>query len=130
MATINKINVNSIEYDLNADTVDGKHASEFATAAQGTKADNALVAKRDAVPKTSTLTELDAMRIQIQNIKQQYLKILTAPVDPKVDVVTVNRTSLCLATKLKTEEDIDSYVESLKEKLKDMLDGHDILHII
>lgn len=95
-----------------------------------TKADNALVAKRDAVPKTSTLTELDAMRIQIQNIKQQYLKILTAPVDPKVDVVTVNRTSLCFATKLKTEEDIDSYVESLKEKLKDMLDGHDILHII
>lgn len=42
MATINKINVNSIEYDLNADTVDGKHASEFATSAQGTKADNAL----------------------------------------------------------------------------------------
>lgn len=28
----------------NADTVDGKHASEFATAAQGTKADNALPA--------------------------------------------------------------------------------------
>ena len=42
MATINKINVNSIEYDLNADTVDGKHASDFATSAQGTKADNAL----------------------------------------------------------------------------------------
>lgn len=42
MATINKINVNSIEYDLNADTVDGKHASNFATSAQGTKADNAL----------------------------------------------------------------------------------------
>lgn len=42
MATINKINVNSIEYDLNADTVDNKHASDFATAAQGTKADNAL----------------------------------------------------------------------------------------
>ena len=42
MATINKINVNSIEYDLNADTVDNKHASDFATSAQGTKADNAL----------------------------------------------------------------------------------------
>lgn len=42
MATINKINVNSIEYDLNADTVDGKHASEFATSAQGTTADKAL----------------------------------------------------------------------------------------
>ena len=26
----------------NADTVDGKHASDFATAAQGTKADNAM----------------------------------------------------------------------------------------
>lgn len=42
MATINKINVNSTEYDLNADTVDGKHASDFATSAQGTKADKAL----------------------------------------------------------------------------------------
>lgn len=42
MATINKINVNSIVYDLNADTVDNKHASDFATSAQGTKADNAL----------------------------------------------------------------------------------------
>ena len=70
------------------------------------------------------------MRIQIQNIKQQYLKTLTAPVDPKVDVVTANRTSLCYATKLKNEQEIDAYVEALKDKLMGMLDGHDVLHII
>ena len=94
------------------------------------KADAALVAKRDAVPTTDNLTALDAMRIQIQNIKQQYLKILTAPVDPKVDVVTANRTSLCFATKLKNEEEVDAYVEALKDKLMGMLEGHDMLHII
>ncbi|SEG33478.1 hypothetical protein SAMN04487934_11616 [Eubacterium ruminantium] len=94
------------------------------------KADSALVQKREAIQTTDNLTALDAMRIQIQNIKQQYLKTLTAPVDPKVDVVTANRTSLCYATKLKNEQEIDAYVEALKDKLMGMLDGHDVLHII
>lgn len=35
-----------------------------------------------------------------------------------------------LATRCKTEEEVDSYVESLREKLMDRLDGHDVLHII
>ena len=57
------------------------------------RADNALAAKRDSVPHTNELTALDAMRIQIQNIKQQYLKQLAVPPDPKVDMVTVNRSA-------------------------------------
>ena len=95
-----------------------------------TRADNALAAKRDSVPRTDDLTALDAMRIQIQNIKQQYLKLLIVPADPKIDVVTVNRGSLCYSTKLKNEADIDLYVEALKDKLTGMLEGHDVLQII
>lgn len=95
-----------------------------------TRADNALAAKRDAVSHTNELTTLDAMRIQIQNIKQQYLKLLIVPADPKIDVVTVNRSSLCYSAKIKSEEDVDLYVEALKEKLMGMLDGHDVLQIL
>ena len=50
--------------------------------------------------------------------------------DPKVDVVTVNRGSLCYSAKIKSEEDVDLYVEALKEKLMGMLDGHDVLQIL
>ena len=70
------------------------------------------------------------MRIQIQNIKQQYLKQLAVPPDPKVDMVTVNRSSLCYSARIKSEEDVDLYVEALKEKLMGMLDGHDVLQIL
>ena len=104
------------------------------------KADNALAAKRDAVPGTGTLTELDAMRIQIQNIQQTYLRALIVVEPPKPHgggakvpqkkVATANRTSLCYATRLQSEDDIDAYVEDLRKKLKDMLEGNDILHII
>ena len=64
------------------------------------------------------------------NIRQQYIKALVVPVVPNVDTVTANRGSICYTIKLESEADIDQYVADIKEKLMDMLKGHDVLHII
>lgn len=94
------------------------------------KADNALSAKRDAAKVCETITALDAMKIQIANIRQQYLKALVVVETPNIDTVTLNRASVCFSAKLESEADIDKYLAELKEKLMEKLDGHDVLHII
>ncbi|HPE39400.1 MAG TPA: hypothetical protein P5116_01335 [Eubacteriales bacterium] len=73
---------------------------------------------------------LDAMKIQIESIKQQYLKALVVQPDPEVKMVTTNRSNICYTAKLQSEQDIDNYLASVKEKLMDMLEGNDALHII
>lgn len=95
-----------------------------------TKADAALGAKKTAAADATTLTQLDAMRIQISNIRQQYIKALMVPVVPDEKVVTAYRSSLGYTIKLKNEADVDKYVADIKEKLMEMLDGNDVLHII
>ena len=95
-----------------------------------TKADNALAAKRNAVAEAATLTQLDAMKIQIANIRQQYLKALVVVAAPNVDTVTAPRSSICYSAKLESEADVEKYVANIKKKLIDMMDGHDVLHII
>ena len=70
------------------------------------------------------------MKIQIASIRQQYIKALMVPVEKNVDVVSTNRSSVCYTVKLRSEADIDQYVAEIKEKLMDMLEGHDVLHII
>ena len=94
------------------------------------KADNALTAKRDAANVAETLTALDAMKIQIANLRQQYLKALVVVETPDIDTVTLNRASVCFSAKLESEEDIDKYLAELREKLIEKLNGHDVLHII
>jgi hypothetical protein len=94
------------------------------------KADDALDAKKKAMQEATTLTQLDAMKIQIDNIRQQYLKALVVVAKPDVDTVTTGRANVCYTTTLKSEEDIDRYLADVKKKLMDMLDGHDVLHII
>ena len=94
------------------------------------KADDALDAKKKAMQEATTLTQLDAMKIQIDNIRQQYLKALVVVAKPDVDTVTTGRANVCYTTTLKSEEDIDRYLSDVKKKLMDMLDGHDVLHII
>ena len=94
------------------------------------RADSALVAKRDAASKATTLTSLDAMRIQISSIRQQYLKALMVPVTPDIDTVTASRSSISYTAKLENQEDIDNYVNDIRTKLTEMLEGHDVLHII
>lgn len=95
-----------------------------------TKADDALGAKKKAAADATTLTQLDAMRIQISNIRQQYIKALMVPVEPDEKVVTAYRSSLGYSIKLKNEADVDKYVADIKEKLMEMLEGNDVLHII
>ena len=94
------------------------------------KADDALSAKKKAATDATTLTQLDAMRIQISNIRQQYIKALMVPVEPDEKVVTAYRSSLGYTIKLKNEADVDKYVADIKEKLMEMLEGNDVLHII
>lgn len=95
-----------------------------------TGADNALAAKRNATSAAATLTQLDAMKIQISNIRQQYLKALVVVETPDVDTITANRSSICYTAKLETEDDVEKYVAEIREKLLELLDGHDVLHII
>ena len=94
------------------------------------QADAALDAKKEAADNAETLTGLDAMLIQIGNIRQQYLKALMKPVIPNERVATVNRSSLGYSVKLKNEDDVDAYVADIKKKLMEKLDGNDVLHII
>ena len=95
-----------------------------------TKADDALGTKKKAAADATTLTQLDAMRIQISNIRQQYIKALMVPVEPDEKVATAYRSSLGYTIKLKNEADVDKYVADIKEKLMEMLEGNDVLHII
>ena len=94
------------------------------------KADDALGAKKKAAADATTLTQLDAMKIQIASIRQQYIKALMIPSKPDEKVATASRSSLGYSVKLKSEEDIDKYVAEIKDKLMELLDGNDVLHII
>lgn len=94
------------------------------------QADNALESKKSAASSAVTLTQLDAMKIQISNIRQQYLKALVVKDEPKIKSASVSRSSLGHVATIKSAEDIDSYVAEIKEKLLDALEGNDVLHII
>ncbi|NLV85368.1 MAG: BREX system P-loop protein BrxC [Spirochaetales bacterium] len=94
------------------------------------KADDALAAKKKAAQDTTTLVQLDAMKIQIDSIRQQYLKALMVENNPQKKVATAYRSSLGYSIKLKNEEDVDQYVADIKEKLMGLLHGNDVLHII
>ena len=94
------------------------------------KSDAALTAKRDAANVCETLTALDAMKIQIANIRQQYLKALMVEDESDVNIATLSRASICFSAKLESEKDIDDYLAKLKDKLMQSLDGHDVVQII
>ena len=94
------------------------------------KADDALGAKQKAAADATTLTQLDAMKIQIASIRQQYIKALMIPAQPDEKVATASRSTLGYSVKLKSEADIDKYVAEIKDKLMELLDGNDVLHII
>ena len=94
------------------------------------KADDALGSKKKAAADATTLTQLDAMKIQIASIRQQYIKALMVPAKPDEKVATASRSTLGYSVKLKSEADIDKYVAEIKDKLMELLDGNDVLHII
>lgn len=94
------------------------------------RAGKALEDKRRQAESLSTLTELDALRVQIQTLLQQALKALATPADPKLDTVTVNRGSVCRTVTLRTPEDIEAYTAAMREELLSLLDGHDAVYVI
>lgn len=94
------------------------------------KAEVDFNSKKTIVDNLETLTQLDAMKSQLNNSRQYYLTQLAKSDDEETDTVTVERTSICSSVKLENEEDIDKYVSDIKEKLMDELKGHDALHII
>ena len=55
---------------------------------------------------------------------------MATEVGPVKDVVSTSRSGVCHAAKLENAEDIDKYVADIKVKLMQMLNGHDVLHII
>jgi hypothetical protein len=94
------------------------------------KADNALNAKKKSAQEATSLIQLDAMKIQIIDIRQQYLKVLMVENNPQEKVATTYCSSIGYSIKLKNEADIDQYIADIKEKLMSLLDGNDVLHII
>ena len=94
------------------------------------KADDALDAKKKAAEDAATMTQLDAMKIQIANTRLQYIKALMVSTNPDEKVATASRSSLGYSVKLKSEDDIDKYVADMKDKLMGLLAGNDVLHII
>lgn len=94
------------------------------------KADNALVEKRDAAKNAETLTELDAMKIQISNIRSQYLRALMIEDKPDVKVASISRSAVCFTAKLENENDVDEYLARVKEHLMEKLAENDAIHIL
>lgn len=95
-----------------------------------TRADEALAAKRDAVANTTKLTALDAMKIQIGTIRQQYMKQLVAPPDPEKKTVIMNRNIIGHVATIKNDDDIEKYLEHIRKTLKDKLSDNDMIQII
>ena len=93
------------------------------------RADSELEEKKKSAEQSEKLTALDAMKIQIANIRQRYLQKLVT-VEPSVDTVTMNRSTVCHTMKLQSEADIDAYLAEIKKTLMERLEGHDVLHII
>lgn len=95
------------------------------------KADNALVAKREAAKVAESITALDAMKIQISTLRQQYMKALVVEEKkPGIRTATASRATICRTVKLETEADVDKYVAEIKKTLMEKLSGNDVLHII
>ena len=95
------------------------------------KADSALVAKREAAKVAESITALDAMKIQISTLRQQYMKALVVEEKkPGIRTATASRATICRTVKLETEADVDKYVAEIKKTLMDKLSGNDVLHII
>ncbi len=107
------------------------------------QADDWFVKKREALKVATSLTDLDAMITQVLNYKDNIcrrMEPMVTPVDPDPKpgvkdipkpkrIKTVRRYDLCSVKRLQTQEDIDKYVESIKEKLLQTLADCDGIQI-
>lgn len=114
------------------------------------KADDYFVEKREVAKQALSLTELDAMITQLLNYKDTVCKrmeILATPVPtpqpktgessgkqdthviPPRKIATVRRYDLCSVKRLQSKEEIDAYVEGIRQKLYQTLDRCDGVQI-
>ncbi len=112
------------------------------------QADDYFVGKREAAKAATSLTELDAMITQLLNYKDNVcrrMEIMVASKQqdnnansgssasgaaPKTTKITsVRRYDLCSVKRLQSKEDIDKYVEGIREKLYQTLENCDGVQI-
>lgn len=106
------------------------------------QADDYFAAKREAAKEAVSLTELDAMITQMLNYKDTVCKrmeVLAAPTpEPHEEgdetkqpapapkkIATVRRYDLCSVKRLQSKDDIDAYVEGIRQKLYQTLESCD-----
>lgn len=107
------------------------------------QADDYFAAKREAAKEALSLTELDAMITQLLNYKDTVCKrmeVMAAPApEPQAKengqskqpapatkkIATVRRYDLCSVKRLQSRDDIDAYVEGIRQKLYQTLESCD-----
>lgn len=107
------------------------------------QADDYFAAKREAAKEALSLTELDAMITQLLNHKDTVCKrmeVMAAPApEPQAKesgqakqpapaprkIATVRRYDLCSVKRLQSRDDIDAYVEGIRQKLYQTLESCD-----
>ena len=95
------------------------------------RANNAFGFKKNDCNNASSLTVLDAMLVQLANMKAQYVKeLMTVAVAPNKKVKTVSKNNVCPSASLESEADIDEYLLEVKKKLMGELKDSDTIQII
>lgn len=95
------------------------------------QADDALTFKRETVAKTTKLTALDAMKVQIGTIRQQYMRrIVEMNNTPDVKAVQMNRSTIGQVATIKNNDDIEKYLDQIRKKLQEKLSDNDVIQII
>ena len=110
------------------------------------QADDYFAAKRDSAREAVSLTELDAMVTQLLNYKDivcKRMEVMAAPTPephaksgeakqpapaPK-KIATVRRYDLCSVKRLQSRDDIDAYVEGIRQKLYQTLESCDGIQV-
>lgn len=111
------------------------------------QADDYFAGKREAAKEALSLTELDAMITQLLNHKDTVCKrmeVMAAPApEPQAKesgeakqpapapkkIATVRRYDLCSVKRLQSRDDIDAYVEGIRQKLYQTLESCDSVQI-
>lgn len=109
------------------------------------QADAHFAAKREEVKTASSLTDLDAMSMQLLSYKDTVCRRMEAlhdtpqpnpsaqggdtPAPRRLNIKTMRRYDLCSIKRLNSKEDIDQYIESIREKLYRAMENSDGVQI-
>ena len=109
------------------------------------QADDHFAAKREEGKTASSLTDLDAMSMQLLSYKDTVCRRMEAlhdtpqpnpsaqggdaPAPRRLNIKTMRRYDLCAIKRLNSKEDIDQYIENIREKLYRALENSDGVQI-